>query len=195
MPPPGMRIRHANQGIMSRTAFFDDHGAACGLDCNSPDRLLAKSEAWHPADDGTDADLAPDNGGETFDAAGVDAPMGVSALKSIPRQALLILLGFIIPPPGGTRPLRVAQLRLVTLAHLAGLEGIGDRTLTDLAAELGATRSLMSLYACRMVDQLGQSQVRGGKRREAREVYKRTATEAHRRQGHKMKQDVAAEAL
>ena len=168
-----------------RTAFFEN-GEAVELDNNTPDRILARSEPMHPEDRNFDADLAPCDGGEIFDAAG---------LKSIPRQALLILLGFIIPPPGGTRPLRVAQLRLVTLAHLAGLEGIGDRTLTDLAAELGATRSLMSLYACRMVDQLGQSQVRGGKRREAREVYKRTATEAHRRQGHKMKQDVAAEAL
>ncbi len=163
---------------------FSEDGHLVSVDKNSPARILAKSEAWHPEDDGTDADLGPDDGGETFAAAG---------LKSIPRQALLHLLTFIFPTPGGPRPLRAAQLRLVTLAHLAGLEGIGDRTLTDLAAELGATRSLMSLYACRMVDQLGQAQVRGGKRREAREVYRKSATEAHRAAGHRMSADKLAE--
>ncbi len=166
-----------------RTAFFEN-GAAVELDCNSPDRLLARSEPLHETDKDWDADFAPDDDGERIDFEGIQA---------VPRQALLILLNFIFPAPGGTRPLRVAQLRLVTLAHLAGLEGIGNRTLTDLAAELGATRSLMSLYACRMVDQLGQSQVRGGKRREAREVYRQTATAAHRRAGHRIHSDKAVE--
>ncbi len=171
--------------LSMRTAYFED-GNAVGIDTDSPDKIMARSQSLHELDgDDWDADLGPEDDGETIEAAG---------LKSIPRQALLILLNFIFPAPGGTRPLRVAQLRLVTLAHLAGLEGIGDRTLTDLAAELGATRSLMSLYACRMVDQLGQSQVRGGKRREARQVYRKTATEAHRRAGHCMTADKAAEA-
>ena len=169
---------------MSRTAFFDDHGAACGLDCNSPDRLLAKSEPLHEADGDFDADLGPEDDGETFDAAG---------LKSIPRQALLHLLRFVFPAPGGTRPLRVAQLRLVALAHLAGVEGIGDRTLTDLARELTCTKSLLSLYSVRLTDQLGQAQVRGGKNRAARETYRQRALATHRAAGHRMSADKLAE--
>jgi hypothetical protein len=170
--------------LLEMRNHFSEDGHLVSIDENSPDRIMARKEALHPSDGDFDHDFAPDDDGQTFDAA---------RLKSIPRQALLHLLTFIFPTPGGPRPLRAAQLRLVTLAHLAGLEGIGDRTLTDLAAELGATRSLMSLYACRMVDQLGQAQVRGGKRREAREVYRKSATEAHRAAGHRMRADKPTE--
>jgi hypothetical protein len=163
---------------------FTEGGHLVNIDSDSPDRILAKSEAWHPADDGTDAALAPCNGDETFDAAG---------LKSIPRQALLLLLAFIFPAPGGTRPLRVAQLRLVALAHLAGFEGVGDRTLTDLARELACTKSLLSLYSVRLTDQLGQAQVRGGKNRAARETYRQRALASHRAAGHRMTADKLAE--
>lgn len=163
---------------------YSEAGRLISVDENSPDRIAARREALHPADHDFDANLAPEDDGQTFDAAG---------LKSIPRQALLILLRFIFPPPGGPRPLRVAQLRLVALAHLAGLESVGDRTLTDLAQELGCTKSLLSLYSVRLTDQLGQPQVRGGKSRSARETYRQRALATHRAAGHRMTADKAVE--
>jgi hypothetical protein len=159
-----------------------------GKDDNSPDKILAKKEAIHPDDgDDWDRDLAPDDDPGTFDAAG---------MRSIPTNALKILLNFIFKPPGGPRPLRAAHLRLIALAHLAGVDGVADRTLTDLARELGCTKSLLSLYSVRLTDQLGQAQVRGGKSRSARKVYSERALATHRAAGHRMTADKAiAEAL
>ena len=82
------------------------------------------------------------------------------------------------------------QLRTIVLAHAAGLEGVADKTLAELAGELGCTRALMSLYAVRLTDELNQEMVRGGKRRESRETYRQSAIAAHRRAGHAIKQDV-----
>jgi hypothetical protein len=161
-----------------------ENGDLVNIDENSPDRIMARSEPLHPEDLDYDAEFGPTDGGETFAAA---------QLKAIPRQALLHLLNFIFPPPGGPRPLRAAQLRLVTLAHLAGLQGVGDRTLTDLARELGCTKSLLSLYSTRLTDQLGQAQVRGGKSRAARETYRQRALATHRALGHHMRADKLAE--
>jgi len=161
-----------------------ENGDLVNIDKNTPDRIMARKEALHPTDGDFDHDFAPDDDGQTFDAA---------RLKSIPRQALLILLRFVFPPPGGTRPLRVAQLRLIALAHLAGLEGVGDRTLTDLAQELKVTKSLLSLYSVRLTNQLGQAQVRGGKSRSARKVYSERALATHRAAGHRMTADKPAE--
>ena len=156
-----------------------------GADEDTPAMIAARKEAIHETDgEDWDHEYAPDDGGETFDAGG---------LKSIPRQALLILLAFVFPPPGGPRPLRAAQIRLVALAHLAGLQGVADRTLTDLARELGCTKSLLSLYSVRLTDQLGQAQVRGGKSRSARKVYSERALATHRAAGHRMTADKLAE--
>ena len=163
---------------------YSEAGHLITIDQDSPDKIAARREALHPEDRDYDADLAPDDDSQTFDAAG---------LKSIPRQALLILLAFIFPPPGGPRPLRSAQIKLVTLAHLAGLQGVADRTLTDLARELGCTKSLLSLYSVRLTDQLGQAQVRGGKSRSARKVYSERALATHRRAGHRMTADKPVE--
>lgn len=132
-----------------------------------------------PLDDLIAADEAEDFA-ETFDAG---------ELKSIPVDALLILLRFLIPIGSTSRKRwRVAQLRLCVLGHAAGLQGVGDKSLATLAEELGVTRSLLSHYATRLVDELGESQVRGGKCRESREVFRDAATNYHRRAGHKMRE-------
>ena len=173
---------------MSRTAFFDDHGAACGLDCNSPDRLLAKSEAWHPEDDGTDADLGPEDPGENIDLAGI---------KSIPRDALRTLLRFLVPTNSVSevKRWRMAQLRLALLSHMLDVDGIGSKSFEELGQELGCTRALLSLYSLRMIDGLQIDKCRNGKSRRSREVYRETATAAHRRAGHRMASDEGKEAL
>ena len=112
----------------------------------------------------------------------------VLALKCIPLDALLVLLRFLIPntPSKGGKRWRMAQLRLVTLSHAAGMQGVGDQSLTQLAKELGCTRSLLSLYSTRLADQLGLNQVRGGKCRSSRETYRQNAISCHTKAGHKI---------
>ena len=127
-------------------------------------------------------------------AAGIDTddtdddPKGqdILALKSIPPDALLVLLRFIISKTSSRKMWRVAQLKLATLAHAAGMQGVGDKSLADLAKELGCTRSLLSLYSTRLADQLGLSQVRGGKTRSSREAYRQNAIKIHTAAGHQI---------
>jgi hypothetical protein len=110
----------------------------------------------------------------------------VLALKSIPPDGLLVLLRFIIGNTCTIKRWRVSQLKLATLAHAAGMQGIGDQSLTQLAKELGCTRSLLSLYSTRLADQLGLSQVRGGKTRSSREAYRQNAIKIHTAAGHQI---------
>lgn len=116
-----------------------------------------------------------------------------SALSGIRPDALLVILRFIVPTtkPGGAHSKKrwdVALLRLITLCHASGLEGVADLSQADLARELNCTRAILSLYATAMVDQLGQEQTRGGKRRQSRAVYRDTATASHIKRGHQMSQ-------
>lgn len=139
------------------------------IDELSPDEILARIEDEEEA--GIDT--------EDEDTDHQD----ILALKSIPPDALLVLLRFIISNTSKKRRWRVAQIRLCTLAHAAGMQGIGDKSLTELAKELGCTRALLSLYATRLADQLGISQVRGGKCRESRETYRKNALKYHQKVG------------
>jgi hypothetical protein len=123
--------------------------------------------------------------------AGIDSDkegsdVDVLALKSIPADSLLVLLRFIIGQRPSRKRWRVAQLKLSTLAHAAGMQGVGDKSLTELATELGCTRSLLSLYSTRLADQLGLSQVRGGKTRSCREAYRKNALLSHQKRGNKL---------
>lgn len=163
---------------------YSEEGHLVSVDENSPDKLAARREALHPEDRDFDADLAPDDGGEDVDLAGI---------KNIPRAALALLVRWLIPPnaPGARKKWRVAQIRLALLAHLLDLDGIGSKSFEELGQELGCTRALLSLYSLRMIDGLAIDKTRNGKCRRSRDVYRQSATEAHRRQGHRMKQDVA----
>ncbi|MCU0776111.1 MAG: hypothetical protein MUF86_00385 [Akkermansiaceae bacterium] len=122
-------------------------------------------------------------------AEGLDTDDGKNpdtlALKKIPPDALKVLLRFLLPPgkTGKTR-WRIATLKLATLANAAGVDEIGNMTLTDIARELNVSRALVSLYSLRLVDELGMNKVAAGKSRESRETFRRVAIEAHRRAGH-----------
>ena len=166
-----------------RTAFFEN-GGAVELDNNSPDRILAKSEPMHPDDEDFDHELAAAEDGENIDLAGI---------RAIPRDALKTLLMFLIPSNSvsAKKRWRMAQLRLSLLSHMLNVDGIGQKSFEELGQELGCTRALLSLYSLRMIDGLAIDKTRNGKCRRSREVYRQSATEAHRRQGHRMKQDVA----
>jgi hypothetical protein len=125
-----------------------------------------------------------ESGIDTEDQEGSD--VDVLALKSIPPDALLVLLRFVISKTSSRKRWRLAQLKLCTLAHAAGMQTVGDKSLRELAQELGCTRSLLSLYSTRLADQLGLSQVRGGKCRKSRETYRQNALLSHQKRGNNL---------
>jgi hypothetical protein len=143
------------------------------------------SDRPEPVDERTPLDqvieMEIEAGIDTEDQEGSD--VDVLALRLIPPDALLILLRFIISKTSSRKRWRVAQLKLCTLAHAANMQTVGDKSLTDLAQELGCTRSLLSLYSTRLADQLGLSQVRGGKCRASRETYRKNALLSHQKRG------------
>jgi hypothetical protein len=181
--PRGGSIRHP--ALSMRTAFFEN-GGAVGLDENTPARIMARKEALHPTDEDFDADLAPDDDGETIDLAGI---------KSIPRDALRTLLRFLVPnnSVSAKKRWRMAQLRVALLAQMLDIDGIGQKSFQQLGDELGCSRALLSLYSLRIVDGLTLNKAPNGKCRASRLVYKKTSTEAHRRAGHRMTADKLAE--
>jgi hypothetical protein len=161
-----------------RTHYGED-GTAVGLDKNTPDRILARKEALHPDDEDFDHDLGPEDGGEVID---------FGAIKSVPRDALKILLRFLIPAhsPFARKRWRSMQLRTVILAHMIDLDGLGQKSFQQLGDELGCSRALLSLLSLRLIDGLGIDKCRNGKSRSSRQVFRKSATEAHRRAGHTM---------
>jgi hypothetical protein len=156
-------------------SYADSH--LVDVELNSPDRILARSEPWHADDEDTDRNLAPADTAEQIDLAG---------LRSIPREALLILLRYIVQPGAAKHRWRQAQIRLALLAHMVNLDGIGRLSYAALAGELGCTRALLSMRSLELIDGLKIEKTRNGKRRSTRETYRRTATEAHARAGHRM---------
>ena len=151
------------------------------VELNSPDRILARSEPWHPDDEDTDRHLDPADTAEQIDLAG---------LRSIPRDALIILLRYIVQPGAAKHRWRQAQIRLAILAHMVNLDGIGGLSYAALAEELGCTRALLSMRSLELIDGLNIEKTRNGKRRSTRETYRRTATEAHARAGHRINVEV-----
>ena len=151
------------------------------VELNTPDRILARSEAWHEDDKDTDKHLDPEDTAEEIDLAG---------LRSIPREALLILLRYIVKPAAAKNRWRQAQIRLAILAHMVDLDGIGALSFAALAEELGCTRALLSMRSLELIDGLSIDKTRNGKKRESRETYRKTATEAHARAGHRMAVEV-----
>ena len=148
------------------------------VELNSPDRILARSEPYHETDDeDTCRHLAPSETAEQIDLAG---------LRSIPVDALLILLRYIVQPDSTTNRWRQAQVRVAVLSHMVNLDGIGSLSFTKLAQELGCSRALLSLRSLELIDGLAIDKTRNGKKRSTREIYRKTATEAHIRAGHRM---------
>ena len=142
-------------------------------DYETPDKILARTEAWHPEDDPhTDHQLDPENIGETFDAAGI---------KGIPLDALRQLLLFLIPKTTdrGSR-WKMATVRLAVVARILGLDDAGQ-PLEVLAKQLNVTRSLLSLRQLEIADQFQLGKLRSSRSASARKAYSISATNVHRR--------------
>ena len=100
--------------------------------------LSQNSKTQHPIDWNS-----PDLQAVANEELAYDEVVSLAGIKEIPRDALRTLLLFIIPSGGvPAKKWRIAQIRLALIAHLASVESLGGQTLSDLAAELGCTRSL-----------------------------------------------------
>lgn len=161
--------------------FFGDEGYVL-IDKNTPAVMAARKEPLHETDDDFEADLAPDELGEFVEVAGI---------RDVPRDALKKLVAFLIPAEshGPAKKWRVAQLRLVIMAHMLDIDGIGKQSFEDLSKELGCTRALLSIYSLRTIDGLGIEKARNGKPRRTREIYRASALKSHAARGHRIKQD------
>ncbi len=150
-------------------------------DHETPDRILSKLEPWNDAcDEGSDPLLSPAEDGLTIDLAG---------LRSIPTDALLILLRYIVQPDLPSNRWRQAQVRVAVLAHMVNLDSIGSLSFAALAKELDCSRALISLRSLELIDGLAIDKTRNGKKRSSRDTYRKAATSAHIRAGHRMTVD------
>ena len=108
--------------------------------------------------------------------------LDMGELGQIPADALAKLCRFLIPVGNPLTPSlwRTAARRLCALSHQLQVEGVGDKSLTDLAKALGCTRSLLSLLCCEIRDE-GHLQHRSGKSKQARQHYSDRAREVWNR--------------
>ena len=154
-----------------------------GADEDTPAMIAARKEAIHETDgEDWDHEYAPDEGGEDID---------FEAIKAVPRDALKVLLRFLIPAhsPFARKRWRSMQLRTVILAHMIDLDGLGQKSFQQLGDELGCSRALLSLLSLRLIDGLKIEKTRNGKSRASREVYRKSSTDSHRRQGNRVHAD------
>lgn len=121
-------------------------------------------------------------------ADGIADQEDVLAMNQIPVDALQTLLRFIVGTDQSSKAKwRKATLRLAVLSHAINLDSVGELPLCKIAGHIGCTKSNLSLYSVRLCDELQQGQVRGGKSRKAREVYRELATAHHAAAGHKLR--------
>jgi hypothetical protein len=142
------------------------------VELNSPDRILARSEPWHPDDEDTDRHLDPPGEQETIDAGGV---------RGIPRDALGQLLRFLLPVTSKPGRWKMASVRLAVVCRILDIDELGKLPLETLAKELGVTRSLLSMRQLEIADGFGLGKLRSSKSAAARKSYSASATSAHRR--------------
>ena len=83
-------------------------------------------------------------------------------------RALIRVL--LIPDRGRSGNLKAALARLIALASVLHIPGVGDKSLEYLAERIGCTRALLSHYAVQLRD-FGGLDCRGGKSVSAREAY------------------------
>lgn len=118
-----------------------------------------------------------------------DEQLSFEQIRGVPRDALLVILRWLVSASGKRSRWDQAKVRLALLCHLCNLDGLGSISYEKLAVELGVTRSLLSLRSLQIIDGFQIEKTRNGKPRRTRETYRQSATEAHRRAGHRMSED------
>ena len=106
-----------------------------------------------------------------------DEPDGIDAddLEELGRcnpEVLQILMRVVFFADLGRGPqLKACFARLIAVAHALHIPGIGERSLTDLAEEIGMTKALLSHYATQVRD-FAKLDHAAGKSLEGREAYR-----------------------
>jgi len=104
------------------------------------------------------------------------------AINGMPQDGLRTILRFILKSNAvGARRWRSAEMRLIALAHLCGVPGVGNISQSQIAKELNVTRALISHYFTSMADELDQAQARGGRSSQTRAQNATAASAAHAR--------------
>ena len=112
---------------------------------------------WHPMDH-----LEP----EADDIGGDD----LERLRRCDPENLAVLLRVLVLPCEKSLRSKAIVARVVALAHCLHLEGIGDKSLDELAGKIGATKALLSHYICQLRDYGGLDHY-AGKSIEGRAAY------------------------
>lgn len=98
--------------------------------------------------------------------------LDLTGIGKIPTDALRVFVMMMLPSGKPTTPAfwKTACSRLAVLAHALGVEPVAGRPLAELAAGLGCSRAILSLYEVRLRDfaHLGH---RAGKSDAARAAY------------------------
>jgi hypothetical protein len=103
------------------------------------------------------------------------------ALGQHDPEALRAIFAVVLAPAlGNQTTVRTLLFRTIALAHVLHVPGIGDKSLTALAKQLGVTKSLMSAYCCRIRD-FASLDCRPGRMLTARKRMAEARRESHRR--------------
>ena len=135
----------------------------------------------------TDFRTPADAAMESEEYEGEQETIDLAGIRGIPRDALGVMLSFLIGPLREGRVYWPSALkRLIALASQAGCQGVADQSLAYHASKIGATRAALSHHAIRVVDELRDSKVRGGKSRASRETYRQSAILSHQKRGNRI---------
>jgi hypothetical protein len=134
-------------------------------DWNSPDQILMQVEE-----------------------IGDDEVVSLAGIQDIPREALAILLNWLVGEPtrNSSTRWRKTTLKIAAISHMLNVQGLRELSLEQLGKQLGTTRANLSLYTLAVCDSCGIDKSYTGKRRSARESYRLTARRSHEKRGHKM---------
>ncbi len=118
-----------------------------------------------------------------------DEKVDLAGIKDIPREALAILLNWLVGEPTRhtAKRWRKCTLKVAAVSHMLNIQGLRELSLEQLGKQLGTTRANLSLYSLAVCDSAGIDKTFTGKARKSREVFSETTRAYHERAGHKMK--------
>jgi hypothetical protein len=140
--------------VWARPEIFRDSTSAAGFQDG-----LAEAEFVHPADLLDE----PEDGATDIDES------ELAKLGCYDGELVACILRVCFFPAMGRRGVNLSAAfhRLIALAHCLKIEGVGDRSLENIAVRIGCTRSVLSHFCVRIRDAAALDH-RGGKSDQAR---------------------------
>jgi hypothetical protein len=133
-------------------------------------QLMNEHEKRYLQNDLQTDDTAPDISENDLIELGQHDPEAIRALFAV----------VLAPAMGNQTTVRTLLFRTIALAHVLHMPGIGDRSLTAIAKDLGVTKALLSGYCCRIRD-FASLDCRPGRLLSARKRMAEARRESHRR--------------